>query len=163
MIDTAKVTDRRELRFATLEEAVRDAEALAAADADGRLRRVGNWSLGEAVTHVAFWANAPFDGYPPDLKVPWLMKFLMKFLRGGIFKNGMKPGIRMPNVPDGTFGAEDVPAGEAVERLRSAFARIDEACPPDPSPLFGKMSHDQWRQLNLRHAELHFGFYHAQS
>lgn len=162
MINTAKVKDRRPLRFETIEEAIRDAESLVSADTEGRLRKVGNWTPGEALTHVAYWADAPFDGYPEGMKVPWFMKLLMKFMRGGIFKNGMSPGVKIPNTPGGTYGAEDVPSAEALERLRSAFTRIDEVCPPDPNPLFGQMTHEQWKALNLRHAELHFGFFHPE-
>lgn len=161
-VNTAKIKDRRTLRFESVDEAIREAETLVAAEQAGTLRKVGNWSLGEAISHVAYWANAPFDGYPAELKVPWLMKFLMGFLRGRILTKGMMPGVKISGAPGGTYGAEKIPAGEAFERLRSAFTRIDQTCPPDPNPLFGDLTHTQWKQLNLRHAELHFGFYFAE-
>lgn len=142
-----------------MEAAVGDAQQLVAAEAEGRLRKLGNWSLGESLTHVAFWANAPFDGYPPDLKVPWLLKFVMKFMRAGMINQGLRPGVKIPRAPGGTYGAEDLPAAEALERLRAAFGRLDRQCPAGPNPLLGAMTHDEWKQFNLRHAELHLSFY----
>ncbi|MEM1303348.1 MAG: DUF1569 domain-containing protein, partial [Planctomycetota bacterium] len=122
----------------------------------------GNWSLGQAVSHVAFWANCPFDGYPSELKTPWLMRLLLGFMKGRILTKGMFPGVKIAGAPGGTFGIDDIPGGEAVDRLRPAFERLDGTCPAVDNPLFGKMTHAEWKQLNLRHAELHFSFFHAE-
>ena len=35
--------------------------------------------------------------------------------------------------------------------------RLRRSAPKDPNPLFGRLTHEQWVQLNLRHAELHLG------
>ena len=35
--------------------------------------------------------------------------------------------------------------------------------PAKPNPVFGPLTHEQWIQLNLRHAELHLGFLVPQS
>lgn len=162
MIDTKKVADRRQLHFDALQEAIRDAEAIAAAEAERRLRATGNWTPGQAISHVAFWANAPFDGYPDTVKPPWLMRMAMRVIRGRVFTKGMPPGMRLPGAPGGTLGAESMPADEAAAKLRAAFERLDEHCPEIVNPLFGPMTHTQWRQLNLRHAELHFSFFHPE-
>ncbi|MEM9185840.1 MAG: DUF1569 domain-containing protein [Planctomycetota bacterium] len=160
-IDTTKVKGRRKLHFAALDDAVAEAGRLAEAESAGRLAARGNWTLGQAVAHIAYWAERPYVGYPPEASPPWWMRMVMRVVRGLLFRYGMSPGVRLPGVPAGTLGADDMPAGEAVDRLRDAFAQLDADCPADPNPLFGPMTHDQWRTLNQRHAELHFSFFEA--
>ena len=47
----------------------------------------------------------------------------------------------------------------AADRLKSAFERLQSGEPAKyDSPAFGKMSHEDRIELNLRHAELHLGF-----
>ncbi|MEN1679433.1 MAG: DUF1569 domain-containing protein [Planctomycetota bacterium] len=158
-VNTGKVANRRKLRWERLDETVADAAALAEAAAENRLTQLGNWTLGQACAHVAYWAERPFEGYPDSVNPPWFMKLFMRLGKPLLFAKGMPTGMRLPGVPGGTLGQDNMPPGEAVERLRAAFAKIDADCPPDPNPLFGPMSHDQWRKLNLRHAELHLSFF----
>lgn len=162
MINTKQVSDRRELCFDTLGDAVRDAEQLAAWEGTGALKQQGNWTPGMAIAHVAYWAERPFVGYPEEVNPPWLMRMAMRLMLRLILKKGMMAGVRIPGAAGGTLGQDDMPVGEAVERLRAAFEQIDNNCPPDPNPLFGPMTHDQWRQLNQRHAELHFSFFQGE-
>lgn len=158
-VDTANVTTRRKLRFATLEDAVAEAQSLADADAAGTLEPMGNWTLGQACSHLAYWAERPFEGYPDTVKPSWLMRTMMRLAKPLIFSRGMAAGITIPGAPGGTLGQDDAPTDKAVARLCVAFAKIDANYPPDPNPLFGPLSHDGWRKLNLRHAELHLGFF----
>ena len=51
---------RRELRFATLDDARRDVRHLVAVGYD----KAGNWSLGQACHHLAVWVRYPLDGFP---------------------------------------------------------------------------------------------------
>ena len=48
--------------------------------------------------------------------------------------------------------------GEDFLENRRAFERLQASCPPHENILFGKLTHDEWIQMNLRHAELHLGF-----
>ena len=43
--------------------------------------------------------------------------------------------------------------GAAIERAGSQRMK-------HPSPVLGKLSHEQWEQLHCRHAELHLSFLH---
>lgn len=158
-VNTGKAAGRRKLRWRRLADAVADAEQLAQAEAENRLRPLGNWTLGQACAHVAYWAERPFEGYPDSVNPPWFMKLMMRLAKPVLFAKGMPTGMRLPGTPDGTLGQDDMPADQAVERLRSAFAKIDAERPADPNPLFGPMTHDGWRKLNLRHAELHLSFF----
>jgi hypothetical protein len=159
MIDTRKVADRRKVRFETVADALRDAEALAAADRAGTLRAQGNWTLGQALGHVAFFANAPFDGYPDMPQMPWLLRKLVPLFKGWFLNKGLPAGTRIPGTTDGTYGTELLPTDVALAANRRAFERLAAHCPTTLSPLFGPMSHEDWIKFNLRHAELHQSFF----
>lgn len=76
-----------------------------------------------------------------------------------MLRSGMPRGIRIPGTKQGTFGMDDLPTREAVERYLKALQRLasNEVAPHD-SPAFGELSHEDRIQLNLRHAELHLGY-----
>lgn len=157
-VDTKSVAERRELRFNSIDECLGELDRIAAADEQGNLRAVGNWTPGQVMAHLAAWIEYGYDGYPvkpPPFFVRWILRIgLRKMLNKGI-----RPGLRIPGIKEGTIGMEDMQTLEAVDRLRRAFARLQggESAKYD-SPAFGKMSHDDRILLNLRHAELHLGF-----
>jgi len=46
-----------------------------------------------------------------------------------------------------------------MDRLRSALARLDaDEKFTQPSPLLGRLSHEQWVRMQLGHASMHLGF-----
>ena len=159
MINTRKVIGRRKLRFENFADALREAEALAAAEQSGTLRSLGNWTLGQAIGHIAFWADAPFDGYPDMPPLPWLLRVVVTLFKKPILNRGIPSGGKIPSVPGGTFGIDVLPTDEAIARLRRAFDRLAVKQPTQPNPVFGVMSHADWIKMNLRHAELHLGFF----
>lgn len=161
-IDTTQVTDRRRLRFNAPAEAIADAEAIAAADRAGRLRRSGNWTAGQCLSHIAAWIDYPFDGFPPDLRVPEASAAEARALLPSLLADEMEPGISTPGAErlGGAFGADDIPTDEALDRLRRAWKRLESASPPLADPYFGRLTQAQWIAINLRHAELHQSFQH---
>src|SRR6267154_220194 len=52
---------RRKLRFATLDDIIRDAEHLHAAGYE----KTGKWDLAQICNHCALWVKYPLDGFPP--------------------------------------------------------------------------------------------------
>jgi hypothetical protein len=149
---------RRILHFASVDEAVAGAERLAAAEREGRLGRVGNWTLGQALGHLATWANFAFDGYPPAVCPPAPIRLLLRMFRNRVLTKGMTPGMKVGRVPGGTVGVEVIGTDEGLARFRAAMDRLARTAPSAPNPVFGTLTHEQWIQLNLRHAELHLGF-----
>jgi Protein of unknown function (DUF1569) len=154
----ATTPQRRKIRFQTVDEAIREAERLAQAEREGRLARAGNWSLGRTLGHLATWANFAHDGYPPEVCPPLPIRLVIRLMRGRILRDGMSPGMRIGRMPEGTLGLDDLPTEEGLNRYRAALRRLAASAPSGASPVFGKLTHDQWIQLNLRHAELHLGF-----
>jgi len=160
MINTKKVRDRRKLRFESFDDTFRDVESLIAADASNSLRATGNWTLGQTLGHLAFWANTSFDGYPQMPTPPWWLRKLMPLMRGRILNKGMPVGVTLPGVPGGTFGLAVLSTEQGLSRMRSAFERLAAQTPVHASPMFPSMTHEDAIKLNLRHAELHLSFIH---
>lgn len=154
-VDT-KRAPRRELHLSTLADVLAEAERLAGLEAAGTLRRSGNWTLGQCFNHVASWANYPYDGYP--MRTPWFVKLFGRIARPMIFKRPFPTGMTIPKAEGGTYGIEPMSTADGLKKLRSALARLAEAPPAAPNPVFGKLSHEQWKQMTIKHAELHFSF-----
>jgi hypothetical protein len=160
MINTQKAKDRRRLRFENFGAALQDAESLADAERRGALRTTGNWTLGQSLGHLGFWARAPYDGYPPMPVPPLILRLMVPLIKNRILNQGMVPGIRIGRVEGGTFGTEVLPAQRALDELRAAYNRLTARDPGIKNPFFGSLSHGDWIKLNLRHAELHQSFFH---
>jgi hypothetical protein len=159
-IDTGKVTDRRSPRFADSRDLLADVERVAAAERRGVLRRTGNWTVGQILGHLAAWASFPYEGYPPELNPPWFVKFILRFQKNRFLHRPMPHGVKIPGVEGGTKGLDVLSLDEGLARLRSAWQRLDAGPPTRPNPIFGPLTHDEWKQLNLRHAELHLSYLH---
>jgi hypothetical protein len=160
MINTKKVKDRRKLRFETFAEVVRDAEMLADAERNGTLRATGNWTLGQAIGHIATWARFPLDGYPLLPRPPFFVRMMIPFMASSFLSKGLPAGVHLPKVEGGTYGTEPLDADHAIRELRRALGRLGQQAPTIPNPILGELTHEEWIMLNLRHAELHLSFFH---
>ena len=154
-IDTSKVS-RRTLRFNSIDEVIVEVDRLAAAAKAGKLQVVGNWSFGTILNHLATWAEYAFTGTP--LKAPFFVRWMFKLRRGHFLNSPMKAGARIPGVANGTLGTEEKPWEQQVRRYQVALLRLKQECPQVPNVIFGKMTHEEWIKLTLRHAELHLSF-----
>lgn len=152
-VDTAKVTGRRRVEFATLADAFDDARRCAEADLSGRLRRLGNWTTGQTLGHLAWWIEHSYTGFP--FKVPLVVRLVGPFLKGRVLGPRPQAGVRIPGAPEGTYGVEVIPTAEALARLDAAYDRLARSAPPRPNPVFGPLTHAEWTVLHLRHAENH--------
>jgi hypothetical protein len=162
MILTRRVKDRRRLRFENFEDVLRDAESLASAECARTLRASGNWKLGQVLGHLAFWADAAFDGYPDLPRPSWLMRKLMPLFRKYVSFKRMPAGFRFRGVEGGTFGITEMSTEGGLDRLRRAYNRLASQTPPPHDQGFGEMSRDELLGFHLRHAELHLSFFHPQ-
>lgn len=158
-VNTATIKDHRKLRFQSIADVRGEVERLVGAERAGRLRRSGNWTLGQNLNHLAAWINYAFDGFPirrPPFPIRWLLKGKRKEFTEG----AMPRGIRILGVKGGTTATEDVPLDAALPRYLAALERLERNAPTRESPIFGPMTHAEWIGLNLRHAELHLGYLH---
>jgi hypothetical protein len=156
-VDTGKVAGRRTLRFHSIDEALADVERLVEADRAGRLKRLGNWTLGQALGHVATWAEYAFTGAP--IKAPFFVRWIVGLRKRKYLYESMPSGVRIPRVEGGTLGTDPLTLEEGRERFRRAFGRLKNEPPTAPSPVFGMLTHEEAIALNLRHTELHLSFF----
>jgi hypothetical protein len=157
LVNTSKVS-RRSVSFRTIEDALAEIDRVVEAEKKGTLKRLGNWTVGQNFHHVATWINYAYDGYPPNLRPPWVIKFIVGFMKKKFFRGPMPGGVKIPRVPNGTLGTEETSTELGAAELRRAFERLRASCPTQENILFGKLTHEEWINLNLRHAELHLGY-----
>ena len=159
-VNTANVTDRRRLRFASLDDVIADVERIVAADRAGNLRRTGNWTAGQCFGHLAAWMTFAYEGFPMR-RPPWFIRWLIRRKKAKYLHEGMPAGVRIPGVKGGTAATEPLSIEEGAARLRRAIQRLKSNEPEKfESPAFGPLSHEERVALNLRHAELHLSFLH---
>ena len=155
-VDTAKVANRRILHFDTLDQMTAEADRVVEAGRAGRLKHVGNWTLGQTLNHLACWIEFGYTGAP--LKVPFFIRWILRLRKSSFLYKPMRAGVRIPGVPGGTLATEPMPVDEAVPRFRRVVERLKTEAPTAPSPALGRLTHDEAIALTLRHAELHLGF-----
>ncbi|MGH7244124.1 MAG: DUF1569 domain-containing protein [Phycisphaerales bacterium] len=148
----------RELHFADLDAVLIEIDRIAAADRAGRVKQVGNWSAGQIFAHLATWIDYSYDGFPPKLNPPWIIKFILKFQKNRFINKSMPRGVRIPGIDNGTLGTEFATLDEGERRLRHSIERLKRERPTQKSVLFGEMTHDEWIKGTLRHAELHMSY-----
>jgi hypothetical protein len=158
-INTKAVRDRRVLRFANIQEVYAEIDRCIQAERQGTLRQLGNWPLGTMLGHLAFWASAPYDGYPPMKRPPALLRVLVRLFRRRLIFGKFPAGMRLPGTPAGTFGADPMSTEQGSAKLRAAFDRLHSTAPTTDNPLLGPLTHEEWISFNVRHAELHLSFY----
>lgn len=155
-VDTAKV-DRRTLRFESIDQLMTEVDRLATAERAGRLKPLGNWMLGQALGHLAAWAEYAYTGAP--LKVPFFIRWILRLQKRKFLYGRMRAGVKIPHVEGGTLATDRIPLDEALERFRRVMQRLKTEVPTMPSKVFGRLTHDESIALNLRHAELHLSFF----
>lgn len=145
--------ERRELEFRNLDALIEDLRGLR----DQPYERAGEWSLGQVCEHLRLFMISSMDGF--GFRLPWLVRMAGPLILGRTLRRRRIPeGVRGPKplLPGEEAGIDDQAAVdgliETVERYR------DHAQPLHPSPLFGRMSRDQWDQIHLIHAAHHLSF-----
>ena len=149
--------NRRSLRIEKLDDVMADVAGLAATEPAGGLRTSGNWTFGQSLNHLATWVDYAYDGLA--LSVPPPLKLLLRLVRNQILYKPMRPGSRLPRVEGGTLAIDGVPTAVGIEHFHRSFARLKVEPPTQPHVAFGRLNHDQWIALNLRHSELHLSYF----
>jgi uncharacterized protein DUF1569 len=155
-VDTSKVAERRHLHFNSIDEVLAEVDRLVEAERAGRLKHVGNWTLGQTLGHLARWAEYGYTSCP--LNPPFFIRWILRMRKNSFLYKPMRAGVRIPRVPNGTLATDPMPLDEALPRYRKVMERVKTEPPTFPSPALGKLTHDESIALNLRHAELHLGF-----
>ena len=154
---TKKVTGRRTVRYQNLDDLLADAEQLAAGD----VRRLGNWSLGQIMEHLAKAYHGSIDGI--EFRFPWPLKLMMRlFMKKKFLYGSVPPGFSIPaEVRDQVEPHAETTTEQGLAALRDSIDRLKRETHRQPHPVLGNISREEWDQFHLRHAEMHMSFLQA--
>ena len=151
------MAERRQLKFDSLADVVRDADSLLAKGYD----KVGKWDLSQCASHLAYWLTCPIDGFG---KAPLVAKAFLWFARNTVGPGQLKKILANGFPPGGMTDPASVKPSDgndaaAVQKLKTAIARFEAHTGPIvPSPFFGPMDKDTNRKLHLVHCAHHLSF-----
>lgn len=160
-INTAAVTERRQVRLQSLPDLLEEVDRIQASAAAGRVQPLGNWTAAQVLHHLAKFIECSFEGFP--FRYPWPLRCLSwlvgKLSWRWLLRLAFRPGFTNPRVaaavePDPGVSLEDAAAylrGQLRRVLRGE--RMIQRSPTGEVP-----SHEQWVECHLRHAELHLSF-----
>lgn len=159
MVNT-KTAPRRELSFASLDELSAELDRLEAANAAGNLGHTGNWTPAQIIDHLANFWTCSLDGFPGG-KPPLLLRVVCQlfFKKGGKAGNQPPPGFKIPKEAPHFQPREGVTFEQATEALRTCIERVKRGDSYVPaSPLFGKLTGEEWTRMHLGHCGMHLSF-----
>jgi hypothetical protein len=151
------LVDQRELQFKDIAEVVAEVERL---HRDGH-EKLGQWDLAQVCDHLAYFIRGSLDGHA--FRVPWLLKVLFGrlVLRRILKTRRMRASAPTPQRPLPSAGGDE---GAAVARLRQELERLQaHQGEMHPSPFFGYLTPQEWRELHLIHCAHHLGFLRPKS
>jgi len=151
-VNAKSVQGRRDLRFNSLDDIIADAERLTTSP---NTRMLGNWPLGHLFAHLSFAINSSIDGFPT--KAPWFLRLVGPLVKPRLLKK-MSAGFNLPRTMQASFFPDAPSASEGLQQLQTAVGRTRTERMDATHPILGKLSHDEWTQLHLRHSEMHFSF-----
>lgn len=152
-VNTARVTGRRDLHYASYEELLADAEQVVA----GRIETLGNWSPGQVFQHLANTMTMSLDG--ADSPAPWFIRVIARnFFRKRLLNNKMSAGFKLPPAAARQLLPGETSTESGFAAFRRAIERLKSEPDRHPHPALGPLSREEWDQLHLRHAELHMSF-----
>src|SRR5262245_30480633 len=95
-VDTGKVAGRRMLRFETIDQMMAEVDRVVEAERAGRLKRLGNWTLGQTLGHLAVWAEYSYTDAP--LKPPFFIRWILRLRKRKFLYEPMGAGVKIPRV-----------------------------------------------------------------
>jgi len=159
-VDTKKA-ERRDVELRSMDELKAELDRLEAAHHAGTLRWTGNWTPGQVFRHLAIFMRFAIDGFPATMRPPapikWMAQLLFK--KKAVSGQPPPPGFRFFKGAEGLDPGPNVPFEDGIAELREVIGRLESGDRfTHPSPLFGKLTDEQWTRLQLGHCRLHLGF-----
>jgi hypothetical protein len=143
---------KRALVFQGFPDVIAEAERLHA----GGYTKAGKWDLAQVCDHLGYFMESALNG--AQYRVPWLLKVLLgqMALRRIFTDRSMRVGMPTPQKPLPAPGGDEA---AAVNRFREVAERFDRHSGEyHASPFFGRLTNQQWRDLQLIHCAHHLGF-----
>jgi hypothetical protein len=151
------LSERRQLSFQSLDEAVAEAERLAS----GQTRTTGNHTFAQIVEHLATTLDVG-TGKIVGPRPPLMIRLLMPLMKGMILNRPVKPGLKLPKDAESFFWPDvDVDLTTAMAHMRESVQYFQTNGPLAVHPLFGRVSPEQILALNCSHFAMHLSFVHS--
>src|SRR5438046_239606 len=139
-IDTAKVKDRRKLRFESVDDIAAEVERLARCK---QVKTLGNWSRGQVVEHLAMTMNNSIDGFPSFVPAP-LRLFLRLFMKRRILTTPMGAGLKLPAKAAEHMIPKPTEWDVALANFRRGIQRLKAETKRSATPAFGPLTNHEW-------------------
>ncbi|MFN9721584.1 MAG: DUF1569 domain-containing protein [Planctomycetota bacterium] len=152
-VNPKTVTGRRDLTFHSLDDVLADVEQLAAS---ANVRTLGNWSFDRLLSHLAMTFRGSVDGF--QSKAPLWIRLILPVFKKRVISHPLRPGIRLPASVEVQAYPTANSLSSALEDFRRSIQRARTERMEKPHPAFGRMTHEEWLQLHLRHCEMHLSF-----
>jgi hypothetical protein len=151
---TAPKPERRSLNFRSIEDIVRDVDAL---NAQPR-RSTGAWTPAQNVQHVTMGIRFALDGWPFTLPAPF--RIVGRLIRRTRLAKPFNPGINLPKTAAKVLNPpRNTTWDDAYRYFRTTTDRLFRGERMTyPSPLFGPLTHEEWSRFHRHHAALHLSF-----
>jgi len=164
-VDT-KSAERRDIRYETIDDLKADLDAIERAHKAGTLTTTGNWTPGQIFQHCANLWQCALDGFPDNGS--WILRVLVRaaFLKKILSSDKPPPaGFKIPKQAGYLAPDDEVKFEEGLRILRTQVNRVAERGEKftHPSPLLGKLTHEQWTTVQLGHCRLHLSFLRMES
>jgi hypothetical protein len=157
--DTRTVA-RRMLTLSSVAELRRELDVIEAAHRNGTLTASGNWGVGPNLLHIALPIRYAIDGFPKMAAAPlrWLARWL---LLPRLKREPFRAGVNIGRRTESEYWRPRTTVEEGLAALRAELDRLEAGeRMTKPHALFGAMTHEDWLDYNLKHANLHLGFVH---
>jgi hypothetical protein len=152
-VNPKTVVGRRNLTFNSLDEVLVDVEQLAASPT---VHTLGNWSFERLLAHLAMTFRGSIDGF--HSKAPLLIRLILPFFKKRVISRPLSPGIRLPESAQSDAFPTVESLQTALDDFRHAIHRAKTERMEKTHPGFGRMTHEEWMQLHLRHCAMHLSF-----
>ncbi len=163
MVNTRKVSGRRKVRFESMAQLEAEIERLAMVE----VTCLGNWSLGQILSHLArvMLVAVGETKVQPPLISRLIGCFFRPLLKKLLLETGMPAGLPHKGIPvvgrtqeaSSQVADASITTEAGLAELKAAIDRYKSADGLCPHPLFGNSPED-WDRFNFRHAELHLSF-----
>ena len=156
---------RRPIHLQSPSDLLAEVDRIQASASGGSVRPSGNWTAAQTFQHLAKFIEYSFDGFP--FRYPWPLR-VVSWMVGQLswrwlLRLAFRPGFTNPRVASAVEPDAAVTLEQAGHCLRRQVRRIlDGERMVRRSPTGELLSHEQWVECHLRHAELHLGFLHLE-
>jgi Protein of unknown function (DUF1569) len=149
----------RKLDFRSISDLEKDLDDLEKTCQMGTVHKTGDWSPGPICHHVGKFFHFALDGFDGPAPLPVRIIATILFKKKALGPGPMPAGIKLPAKASYMLPDPDISDADGIAFLRDQIARMNNGEQfTHPSPIFGKLTHDQWMTIQLKHAALHLGF-----